>query len=321
MYLRSQRTPAEVGLPHLARRRVPGLRRSEVAELAGVSEDWYRWFESGRPISVSPKFLARLADVLELSPQDRLTLYRLAIPELFRSYDQVTLQSPAQVQSNVTPILLPSEIEGAQRRFDAAREAFLTAKSANISDLRPRIVGSWKRSQSLKVRAEMLQAPLALPTDDRLADAREANRALLDAALPILIPLESAISEMGYCVALADRLSRILYISGDRDARRLVERSGIVAGTDLSETAVGANGVGTVIADGRPLQITASEHFVEGGRPLTCTGAPIRDAKGGVCGALVLMGSYRLVRPTLVPAVVRSALEVEEELAKRHDVY
>lgn len=85
MERRSRLTPAEVGLPALSRRRVPGLRRQEVAELIGSSEDWYRWFESGRPISVSPRFLSRLSDVLRLDPRDQVTLYRLAFPELYRA--------------------------------------------------------------------------------------------------------------------------------------------------------------------------------------------------------------------------------------------
>ena len=83
--MRSKLRPEEVGLPQSNHRRVPGLRRQEVAELVGVSEDWYRWFESGRPISVSPKFLARLGEALRMTPFDQVALYRLALPELYRA--------------------------------------------------------------------------------------------------------------------------------------------------------------------------------------------------------------------------------------------
>ena len=83
--MRSRLKPCDVGLPMLDRRRVPGLRREEVAELVGVSEDWYRWFESGRDITVSPKFLARVADALRLHPTDEVALYRLALPDLYRA--------------------------------------------------------------------------------------------------------------------------------------------------------------------------------------------------------------------------------------------
>jgi hypothetical protein len=57
---RSRLDPDDVGLPHTKRRRVPGLRRGEVAELIGVTVDWYRWFECGRPVRVSPQFVSRL---------------------------------------------------------------------------------------------------------------------------------------------------------------------------------------------------------------------------------------------------------------------
>lgn len=303
-------------MPHVNRRRVPGLRRQEVAELIGVSEDWYRWFESGRPVSVSPKFLARLCDVFQLNAPDRVMLYHLALSELYRADVEAGLELPKAMASNVAPVSLPGEIDEARRRFDAAREAFLSNAPTDLSVLRRRIVESWNRSASIAVRAELLAAPLAIPTDDGLAEARDENRALLGAAMPVLARLEPGVEGSRYCVALTDALGRVLYLSGDRAARRLVERAGIVLGADLNETAVGTNGVGTVIADARPLQIMASEHFVEGGQPLSCTGSPIRDASNALCGVLVLMGDYRLVRPALLPWVVRNALEIEEQIAR-----
>ena len=68
----------------MPRRRVRGLRRGEVAELAGVSDYWYRAFESGRPVRVSPQFVARLASVLRLTPAQRIFLVRLSLPEIYR---------------------------------------------------------------------------------------------------------------------------------------------------------------------------------------------------------------------------------------------
>jgi transcriptional regulator with XRE-family HTH domain len=80
---RSQVDPVEVGLPRTARRRVAGLRRGEVAELVGVTVDWYRSFESGRAVRVSPRFVARLSKALRLSVADKLALFRLALPEIY----------------------------------------------------------------------------------------------------------------------------------------------------------------------------------------------------------------------------------------------
>ncbi|AIR98311.1 DNA-binding protein [Streptomyces glaucescens] len=79
MSRRARVSPAEAGLPDGgARRRTPGLRREEVAVLAGVGASWYQWLEQGRDISVSPQVLDAVARVLRLSNAERRHLYVLA---------------------------------------------------------------------------------------------------------------------------------------------------------------------------------------------------------------------------------------------------
>ncbi len=76
MSRRARVSPAEVGLPDGgARRRTPGLRREEVAVLAGVGASWYQWLEQGRDTSVSPQVLDAVARVLRLSNAERRHLY------------------------------------------------------------------------------------------------------------------------------------------------------------------------------------------------------------------------------------------------------
>ncbi|HVO13616.1 MAG TPA: helix-turn-helix transcriptional regulator [Alphaproteobacteria bacterium] len=80
-FVRAQReklTPAALGLPPGARRRTPGLRREEVAQLAGLSVTWYTWLEQGRDMSLSPLALARLAGALRLGRAERAYLFELA---------------------------------------------------------------------------------------------------------------------------------------------------------------------------------------------------------------------------------------------------
>ncbi|MGQ7818608.1 helix-turn-helix transcriptional regulator [Metapseudomonas furukawaii] len=80
-FLRSRReriSPEEVGLPAGSRRRTPGLRREEVAALAGVGLSWYTWLEQGRDISVSATFLDNLARALKLDSTERRHLFLLA---------------------------------------------------------------------------------------------------------------------------------------------------------------------------------------------------------------------------------------------------
>jgi transcriptional regulator with XRE-family HTH domain len=76
---RARLTPAEVGLPDGAgRRRTPGLRREEVAMLAGVSTVWYTWLEQGRDVRPSPQVLGSVAGALRLDADERAHLFALA---------------------------------------------------------------------------------------------------------------------------------------------------------------------------------------------------------------------------------------------------
>ena len=77
-YLQARRarlSPEDVGLPGGGRRRTPGLRREEVAALAGVGLTWYTWLEQGRDIGVSSAFLDKLAEVLKLDAGERRHLF------------------------------------------------------------------------------------------------------------------------------------------------------------------------------------------------------------------------------------------------------
>jgi len=81
LFLRSRRerlTPAEAGLPHTSRRRTPGLRREELAVLAGISATWYTYLEQGRDVRASDQVLRSLASALALDRSEKDHLFRLA---------------------------------------------------------------------------------------------------------------------------------------------------------------------------------------------------------------------------------------------------
>ncbi|WP_028309836.1 helix-turn-helix transcriptional regulator [Derxia gummosa] len=80
-FLRDHReriAPAAVGLSAGGRRRTPGLRREELAQLAGLSPTWLTWAEQGRDVALSADALARLANALRLTVAERRYLFELA---------------------------------------------------------------------------------------------------------------------------------------------------------------------------------------------------------------------------------------------------
>jgi transcriptional regulator with XRE-family HTH domain len=80
-FLRSRRErlrPEQVGLPPSRRRRTPGLRREEVAQLAGVGVTWYTWLEQARQINASPQVLDAIARTLRFDSDEHAHLFTLA---------------------------------------------------------------------------------------------------------------------------------------------------------------------------------------------------------------------------------------------------
>ncbi|MBK3573613.1 helix-turn-helix domain-containing protein [Streptomyces sp. MBT65] len=89
-FLRARREalkPQDVGLPEYGRRRVPGLRREEVALLAGVSSDYYIRLEQGRENSPSPQVLEAVAQALKLDAESADHLNRLCLAPSQRPHD------------------------------------------------------------------------------------------------------------------------------------------------------------------------------------------------------------------------------------------
>jgi transcriptional regulator with XRE-family HTH domain len=76
--IRKRGKPEEFGFPAGARRRTLGLRREEVAQLAGISATWYTWIEQGRDVNMSADALVRLAQALKLTRTERAYLFEMA---------------------------------------------------------------------------------------------------------------------------------------------------------------------------------------------------------------------------------------------------
>jgi len=123
---RARISPATVGFPSGQRRRTPGLRREEVADLAGVGLTWYTWLEQGRDIRVSPQVLSSISRALQLEPAERTHLFRLA---------GHPTPSPEPVDDSLSPRL---------RQVLAAWDPFPAQVSGRRSDIL-----AWNRASEL----------------------------------------------------------------------------------------------------------------------------------------------------------------------------
>ncbi|HEX3707870.1 MAG TPA: helix-turn-helix transcriptional regulator [Mycobacteriales bacterium] len=133
-FLRSRReriSPEQVGLPEGGRRRTPGLRREEVAQLAGVGITWYTWLEQGRDINVSEQVLEAISRVLMLDGHERSHLFTLAGAAL-SDIETETSGLPDQIQL-VLDGLTPYPASVTNGRYDVL--AYNSSYTALYGDL------------------------------------------------------------------------------------------------------------------------------------------------------------------------------------------
>jgi transcriptional regulator with XRE-family HTH domain len=122
-FLRTRRarlSPADFGMPAGSRRRTPGLRREELALLAGVGVTWYTWLEQGREINVSTQVLDALARTLRLDRAERWHMYVLAeaVPIAVSTGRCPVTEAVTQILNALDP--LPAVVTNS--RFDVLAE-------------------------------------------------------------------------------------------------------------------------------------------------------------------------------------------------------
>jgi transcriptional regulator with XRE-family HTH domain len=139
-----------VGLPSGSRRRTAGLRREEVALLAGVGITWYTWLEQGRPINVSSQVLDAVARTLRLDATERGHLYRLA--------------NATPQRDGVDAIVLPDEVLAILRGLDPLPAALLNGRFdvVRTNDAHADLLADWHSMPC--VHKNMLWCHLTEPT-------------------------------------------------------------------------------------------------------------------------------------------------------------
>jgi transcriptional regulator with XRE-family HTH domain len=137
-FLRARRnttTPEGVGLEVEERRHVPGLRREEVAELAGISTTWYTWLEQGREINVSSDVLKAIGAALRMNEHEVEYMLRLTsaqtpithtldphVPPVLRTLVEAHREAPAYITTPRFDLLVWNQFMGDLMDYDAKSE-------------------------------------------------------------------------------------------------------------------------------------------------------------------------------------------------------
>jgi transcriptional regulator of acetoin/glycerol metabolism len=148
------------------------------------------------------------------------------------------------------------------------------------------IAQSWTRCvNDHRLDPSKLYAPTVIGSAD-LKDRQAQHEDLMQIALAEMDALYDQIAGSGYALLMTDASGVILCERVDPTLRKMFRSAGIVIGADWSENREGTNGVGTCIAENRPVTVHRADHFRARHIGLSCTGAPIRDPGGSLVAVL-----------------------------------
>ncbi|MEW2511241.1 SpoIIE family protein phosphatase [Streptomyces sp. NPDC046870] len=167
--------------------------------------------------------------------------------------------------------------------------------------IRPEILASWERSQSLGIDRERAVLPIESDLDP---DTR-----LVRAATPVLTRLYERFSGVPVTVTLADSRARIVDRWGDPAGLDLMDAASLVPGANVDERFMGTSSVSMVLSTRAPFVVVGHEHFLHDLKELTCMAAPVRDPVGGIVRGAVNLSVPRELADPGMALVLQDATE------------
>ena len=225
---------------------------------------------------------------------------------------------------------MPPEITNRYRRTLEERSPVQTPVQAidpRLSDA-PRVSAvaevsnSWHRCMAdFHVNPQDPSAP-NIVTQSELSASKEPVADIIVHAREEIDRLYAIVSQQGYVVLLCNSSGIAIHHRGDETRADDFKRWGIWLGGVWSEQIEGTNGIGTCIAEQRPLLVHCGQHFRSRHSKLTCAGAPIFDPLGNLAGVLdvsaVATDSPDRPQQLALAATIASARAVEERLFREH---
>jgi sigma-54 dependent transcriptional regulator, acetoin dehydrogenase operon transcriptional activator AcoR len=179
--------------------------------------------------------------------------------------------------------------------------------------IRNEILDSWSRCQTIGLNPEQKHARTALTFYELNNLLSEST--LYRAAKPTIDYIYHTLIGTGYLITLNDETGRMIYLKGESEMMRKVEKVNFSPGMDWSESAAGTNAIGTSIAAKMPIQVFSAEHFCEGFHSMTCSSAPIfHPYSKNVIGAIDFTGLWPSTQPHTLGLAVSLAQMIEQQL-------
>lgn len=187
-----------------------------------------------------------------------------------------------------------------------AHERFLAGAQVD-SDVRDSVLDSWKRCRSAGLEPHQLLIPYSPDLD--------MEAPILRAADPVLEELAASLANVNMTVVLCDGRARMVRRhGGDLELRTRLDEVNFAPGFCASEDAAGTNGVGTALAERRPVYVVGREHFADCLSRFACAGATVRNPLSGRIEAIL---DLTCLRDDGDPAMVRLVREAAHDVEAR----
>ncbi|WFU79902.1 sigma-54-dependent Fis family transcriptional regulator [Bradyrhizobium sp. CIAT3101] len=181
-------------------------------------------------------------------------------------------------------------------------------------DASSRIENSWRRCLISHKLDPARQGPPQTLTEAEVRHVAEPLEETIRLLTPELDDLARVLRDAGYCVNLADANATMLFsrLPGEADARMFMDWK-IYTGSNFAETFEGTNGLGTCLAEQKPILVHRDEHFRAQWHMFSCAVAPLFDQAGRLAGAVNITSC----REDLERAAHQLALAVTMEATRR----
>ncbi len=196
---------------------------------------------------------------------------------------------------------------------EKAWSQYVESGKIDLAILRPEVASSWQRSRNLKV--DPFRESVGTVNQLELRERLYAKQRLMKAARPFMENLYNFVRASGFQVILTDEFGFLLDVLGDTEIVSQTRQVHLCPGGDWSEASKGTNAIGTAIAERKPVQIHAREHFSQHLHFLTCSAAPIFDADGTMLGVLDITGDHRFANSHTLGMVVAGVNAIENQLS------
>jgi len=197
-----------------------------------------------------------------------------------------------------------------------AWERFFATGDTEAGDVRDEVVRSWRRCREAGLDPLAPVVPVKQNREE-LSETIKRNSSYIQAALPFMRFLGSAVRGTGFILVLTDAAGIVLESFGDEDVISRARENNFVPGSCRSEEVVGTCSIGLAIIERKPIQLTGPEHYNSRHHAWTCASAPVFSPAGSFLGTVTLSGESSKSHPHTLGMVLSAADAIQNRLRER----